>query len=57
MKETRIAVWDAVIEQCSIIMEDDKNIVMYTDSEQLFHQNFNYYYHLILDKELLKIYF
>lgn len=50
MKETRIAVWDAVIEQCSIMMEDDKNIVMYTDSEQLFHQNFNYYYHLILDK-------
>lgn len=50
MKETRIAVWDAVIKQCSAMMETDKTIVMYTDSEQLFHQNFNYYYNLIVNK-------
>lgn len=50
MKDTRISVWNAVIKQCSIMMEIDQSIVMYTDSEQLFHQNFDYYYNFIVDK-------
>lgn len=50
MKETRVAIWNAVLKQCSSMMETDKDIIMYTDSEQVFHQNFDYYYNLIIDK-------
>lgn len=50
MKDTRIAIWNAVLDQCGKMMETDTSIVMYTDSEQLFHQNFNYYYSFIVDK-------
>lgn len=50
MKETRITIWKAIMEQSRIMMEMDSLLVMYTDSETLFHQNFNYYYSLISDK-------
>lgn len=50
MKKTCTAVWNAIIKECAIMMEKDKNLVMYKDSEQLFSQNFEYYHNLILDK-------
>lgn len=50
MRETRVAVWNAILKESSIMMEKDSALVMYTDSEKLFHQNFNYYYSLIIDK-------
>lgn len=50
MKETRVTIWKAILEQSRIMMEKDSLLVMYTDSEALFHQNFNYYYSLISDK-------
>lgn len=50
MKETRVAIWNAIIEKSSKMMESDKSLVMYKDSETLFHENFNYYHSLIVDK-------
>lgn len=50
MKEIRISVWKAVMEQSAIMMKEDESLVMYKDSEQLFHQNCDYYYSLVLDK-------
>lgn len=50
MKETREAIWNAILIESKKIMKDDPSIVMYTDSEKLFHQNFNYYHSLIIDK-------
>lgn len=50
MKETRTAIWNAVIKESSIMMKKDSLLVMYTDSEKLFHENFNYFYSLISDR-------
>lgn len=50
MKETRTAIWNAVIKESSLMMKKDPLLVMYTDSEKLFHENFNYFYSLISDK-------
>lgn len=50
MKATRDVIWNAILIESKIIMKDDPSIVMYTDSEKLFHQNFNYYHSLIIDK-------
>lgn len=43
-------VWNAILDECSKMMEKDSALVMYHDSETLFHENFTYYYTLIVDK-------
>lgn len=50
MQETRIAIWDAIIEKSREMMNDDESLVMYKDSEEIFSENFNYYHSLIVDK-------
>lgn len=44
------AIWNAIVKECSNMMKKDATLVMYNDSEALFHENFNYYYSLIVDK-------
>ncbi len=48
MKKTQIAVWNAVIKETEKMMAVDETLVMFTDAENLFYKNFNYYYNLIV---------
>lgn len=50
MENYKNIIWKKIVKECEEMMKKDATLVMYTDSEKLFCQNFNYFHKLITDK-------
>lgn len=49
MKDFKVNIWQVVLLEAEKLCKEDKNLVVYRDSEQVFYKNFDYYKNLIID--------